>query len=1407
MKYTVLTILLIAFLGQVPAHAAKPPKPTGFTAVGKSPTEITLTWNDVAGETGYRIRYKKTGGVWSADINIAKDVTTHTLNGLAEGTKYIAEICAVNGAELSNAASADAFTKLKTPTNVNADAIFSTAAFVSWSDESGKETSYQIEHKTGATTGIVNAAANTEYREIYHLTMGATYQFRVRAHNVNTDSAWSAQVTVTLPVGAPKGVTATTKSDSEIEVAWSAVAGVKDYRVYAKKEGAVWAVAGTVVPPKVTLTHSGLAEATKYWYYVVGRNAAGDESAPSNFAQTTTNPKAPTVPTINADSPTKVTMRWTDNSKAETGYEVQRKTGAAFQPLITLAANSKTHADESAPEGTKISYQVRSIIMVDNKVQGSSWLALGTVTTKPKAPTNLSLSLTSTTKVSARWTDNSGVEAGYEVAYKKKTAGAWTTKARPQNATDAAINGLTVDTEYVFRVRCYISHGGTKAYSDWTAEAEIKTGAGLEAPSDLTAEATGADKIKLTWYDNATTEVGFRIERKTTGGYAKVHETAVGVTRWTDTGLTEGTTYTYHVQAFKADEKSDWSNEASATTELKAPTGLTATAEISGKEVSLSWTDNSGVETGYRVDRRPANGAWQQVKELGVGAHGWKDTGLTDLTDYEYRVYAYKDAIKSSYATVSIKTRLAQPTNVTVTVGDLGNDINITWKDNSEHENYFVIRYSPTGGATTDIGVSANETTKRIKGLTEQTEYRVMICSYVTGPPVVVSAWSAPATATTTLAAPTDLSVASVHGDGTKLVLDWTDNSSVESGYQYERDGTVRPDLAANTKTHTDTGLTNATEYTYRVRCFKGAGAARKFSPWSMPVKATTGEPNTEKWFTAAAVVVGYSFGDFFESTSYGPGGYHDGIDAIAPPDTKTHTPLAGTVVRRFQNSAATEWSVVLRVQVGGNRRYLYMGHMKTAVVAKGAEVSAGDQIGTIQNTNFGAYGTHTHVYLSKVTSFDVKDNVNPLAIFAENRLRDPAQNRPQILDRKRPVALDSDDKAIQYRPDGGGDCIADTQDIPKVGKGYKIKDQVDATVETKDEMGHERKPAAIYSISYYVESKAKDSHGIKTAAAPYVLHKCDKALYDGSIAKTNDIFDTAKVKKYIWDRDTCGHFLVTNTKGTNGDPANVDKTQHWNTTARNVTSGEDNGVNKNNAGGAHNAYFQDGHYILHVTAYDLVGATQAKDNVWVENWAPIITKLEIWQDSDKDASTGSAPHTGYESQIYSFTYSNPTDGSGKYPAKTGVDYLKAAQKAIAGSGKDGRKIWIQVQFSESMDDQWDGTKIQLDPQGSSGASAIDSDAKAKWSKTTVENDTLTATVTIPPNEYKRIDSKGKLGDDHSSDGEVVVIARDLAKKKLDANSDGSSDDADRQHKIKIDTKHNESPRQNPKLQLKAVNP
>ena len=126
--------------------------------------------------------------------------------------------------------------------------------------------------------------------------------------------------------------------------------------------GVTYYLTDTVGAAQVSYSDLTVQPGHTYFYRVRAYNPGGSSAyAPSTSVATpaVTLPKAPSSLTAKALSAGKgVSLTWKDNSTNEDGFQIWRLTGSAWQPLATVAANSKTFTDASAARGTAYTYRV-----------------------------------------------------------------------------------------------------------------------------------------------------------------------------------------------------------------------------------------------------------------------------------------------------------------------------------------------------------------------------------------------------------------------------------------------------------------------------------------------------------------------------------------------------------------------------------------------------------------------------------------------------------------------------------------------------------------------------------------------------------------------------------------------------------------------------------------------------------------------------------------------------------------------------------------------------------------------------------------------------------------------------------------------------------------------------------------
>jgi len=352
-------------------------------------------------------------------------------------------------------------------------------------------------------------------------------------------------------------------------------------------------------------------------------------------------------------------------------------------------------------------------------------------------------------------------------------------------------------------------------------------------PSYLNGTASDPWTVNLTWHDNATNELGYRIESKigSTGTYELVTTLGPNIIAATINSLLEGTRYYFRLQAFNAGGVSAYSNEQPVTTILNYPGTLTAQA-LSSSQVILNWTDRSATETGFAIERSPVtNTSYTQIATATANTTSFTDSGLSEFTTYWYRVRAYNTDTTSAYSNEKQVTTLhnvpAAPSGLRIT-SLLSNQVSLSWTDNSGNESGFKIqRKQGVTGTYADITTTvANITsyTDRDTALRDGTSYYYRVCATNSAGD---SAFSNEASGTTPLAKPTSATATAV--SSSQINLTWIDNSVSETGYKIERKRTAAGSYAqiaqvgANVQNYSDTnGLASNTRYYYRIRATNG---------------------------------------------------------------------------------------------------------------------------------------------------------------------------------------------------------------------------------------------------------------------------------------------------------------------------------------------------------------------------------------------------------------------------------------------------------------------------------------------------------------------------------------------------------------------------------------------------------
>jgi hypothetical protein len=161
--------------------------------------------------------------------------------------------------------------------------------------------------------------------------------------------------------------------------------------------------------------------------------------------------------------------------------------------------------------------------------------------------------------------------------------------------------------------------------------------------SELRASVTAPAQIDLAWSLAARLGTGIGIWRKAgPGDWERIAVVVPSATRFSDRGVTAEQTYVYRVRAHNQWGASAWSNEVSAVTPLLAPGGLSVQV-LAPTRVQLTWTDNSGSETGFGIWRKESGGAWGRIGVAAANAMSFVDRDATAGRSYVYRIRAHNN--------------------------------------------------------------------------------------------------------------------------------------------------------------------------------------------------------------------------------------------------------------------------------------------------------------------------------------------------------------------------------------------------------------------------------------------------------------------------------------------------------------------------------------------------------------------------------------------------------------------------------------------------------------------------------------------------------------------------------------------------------------------------------------------
>jgi titin len=715
---------------------------------------------------------------------------------------------------------------------------------------------------------------------------------------------------------------------------------------YSSNEGATWATFTDSVAVGVTAAVTGLQNGTSYVFRVAAVNAAGQGawSLASSPVTPFRLPGAPTLVSGSGTGPTAALVTWL--APADTG-------GFAITDYrIQYSANAGTNWSSVADSVSSLAQLLVSGLSVENSYifrvaavttigqgawsQSSAVVSLFDVPTAPLAPTATATGADGTLSFtwSAPLSDGGNVITDYVVQYSANSGLTWSQFSDAVGtSTSATITGLQNGTSYVLRTAA-LNNAGQGA---WSVSSSAATPyAAPSAPTALTGTSQDA-QVALTWAAPAAngaaiTDYVIQYSADSGSSWIGFSDAASATNSAVVAGLQNGTSYVLRVAAVNAAGQGAWSLASAPVTPATAPIApLGVTGAASNAQVALSWwaptSDGGAAITDYVIQfSANAGSTWSTFADGSSSTTAATITGLQNGTSYVFRVAAVNTAGTSIWSEISATiTPFTTASAPVALVGATGNaQVALGWSaplsNGGAAITDYVLQYSSNGGASWNDFTDATSTalTATVTGLTNGTQYVFRAAAMNAAG---LGAWSATSAPLTPAAAPDAPGSLAATASNAQVALTWATpaaNGAAITDYVVEysaNSGTTwlpHLDGASTTTSAAVTGLTNGTQYVFRVAAVNAAGtgawsSSAPVTPATVPgvptgISGTFGYEQVALAWSAPLSNGGASITDYVVQYSSDNGtswvAFADAV-ASAPSATVTGLSNAGTYVFR----------------------------------------------------------------------------------------------------------------------------------------------------------------------------------------------------------------------------------------------------------------------------------------------------------------------------------------------------------------------------------------------------------------------------------------------------------------------------------------------------------------------------
>ncbi|MGD9707304.1 MAG: SUMF1/EgtB/PvdO family nonheme iron enzyme [Candidatus Delongbacteria bacterium] len=510
-----------------------------------------------------------------------------------------------------------------------------------------------------------------------------------------------------------------------------------------------------------------------------------------------------------------VQLRWSDNSNGEDGFKIDRYSiGEWAESFVILGENTEAWTDSTVIPNDSVQYKISAF---RSGVYSAEVLS-ERVNTNIPAPTNFRHEFINISTIKLSWTDNSTGEEGFRIE-KRVAIGQWeVVHTALEDSTSWTDLFAEVGEVLQYRISAFKgSQASALVYSEGFNNP-------FPPPSNLRLSQLDLNTIRLDWADNSLGEEGFKIDKRDSTGNWQYDIVSLGpnTESWIDTPTDIYDTLAYRIKAFKGTATSNTSEATISDITFPPPSGLIVTREGLTR-LRFDWTDNSVGEDSFIIDKQIDSENWIiSYGTVSADVVTWTDSLANVDHELRYRIYAKAGSNFSNYAVSEvIDNSIPAPSNLQYEKLTISS-IRLTWTDNSMDEHGFIIDKFVNGAWDTDyaqVGRNSTQWTDISAEINRDIVYRIK-AYYSTD----YSDLCETGIINNTFPAPSNLTA---QADGMDITLNWTDNSTGETGFIIDKkyDGGLWDDnyttVASNIITWTET-VADTGKYYYRVKAYSG---------------------------------------------------------------------------------------------------------------------------------------------------------------------------------------------------------------------------------------------------------------------------------------------------------------------------------------------------------------------------------------------------------------------------------------------------------------------------------------------------------------------------------------------------------------------------------------------------------